>query len=365
MHFAIDHQATGIFLTSMLLIALLKLFFIPSSSFPYLEFSRLKDLKFSSWRSHLAFILKPLHLAAFACLSMAFIDPHFLFPKDSQKSLPSKEIATEGIAIYLALDQSGSMAQSVVTTENGQQHSISKMDLLKQVTQQFIRDHPSDLIGLVSFARVPRVLVPLTLDQNALLKQLAAIQIVKNSEQDGTAMGYAIFKTAHLIAATRHFAEDLPPNEKPPYTIKSSIMIVVTDGFQDPSHLDLGNRLRTMELDDAATYAKSQGVRLYIINIDPALASARYAPQRRQLQAITQLTGGQFYLVNDAQDLKEIYANINRLEKGEIFQDTHLQAADFKTAYMRFSLYPFLIFLGLGCLLTALVLEYQFLKIIP
>lgn len=369
MRFAIDYIAAGILAGTLLIFSLLKIFLFSHFTFPSLAFSRLADLKLSSWRARLNPLTAKLHLAALVCLMIAFIDPHFLFPKSPishKQFLPLREIPTEGIAIYLVLDRSGSMAQSVVAIGiDGQTETISKIDLLKQVTKQFIMNHPSDLIGLVSFARVPRVLVPLTLDRETLLKQLDQIQVVKNPENDGTAMGYAIFKTANLMAATRHFAEDMHQNGKPPYTIKSAVMIVVTDGFQDPSRLDQGNRLRTIELDDAAAYAKSQGVRLYVINIDPALASAQYAPHRRQLQAITALTGGQFYLVNDNQQLQDIYTNIDQLEKGTISQEARLQTLDSKTSYTRFSLYPFFIFVGLGLLLTALFLDSFILKVVP
>lgn len=369
MRFAIDYAATGILLCGLLIAGLLKVFLFSHSLTPSLAFSRLSDLKFSSWRSRLASLPIKLNLAALVCLMIAFIDPHFLLPKSPfshQQSLPLHELPTEGIAIYLVLDQSGSMAESVKATEaNGQRKSIPKIDLLKRVTKQFILDHPSDLIGLVSFARVPRVLVPLTLDQETLIKQLSQIQVVKNPEKDGTAIGYAIYKTTNLLSTTRYFANDLQQEWRPPYTIKSAIIIVVTDGFQDPSRLDQGNRLRTMELDDAATYAKSQNIRLYVVNIDPALSTAQYAPQRRQLQAITTLTGGQFYLVSDTQELQDIYAAIDRLEKGTISQEAHLQTLDQKSAYIRFSLYPLFIWLGLGCLFFAFLLESVVLRRIP
>ncbi len=369
MSFAIDHIATGILLCGLLIASLLKIFIFSHSSTPSLAFSRLSDLKFSSWRSRLASLPSKLNLAALGCLIIAFIDPHFLFPKSPlsyKASLPLHELPTEGIAIYLVLDRSGSMAESVEATgKNGQKEAIPKIDLLKRVTKQFILDHPSDLIGILSFARVPRVLVPLTLDQEALIKQLDQIQVAKDPAEDGTAMGYAIYKTANLLSATRYFANDLQQEWRPPYTIKSAIIIVVTDGFQDPSRLDQGNRLRTMELDDAATYAKSQDIRLYVVNIDPALSTAQYAPQRRQLQTITTSTGGQFYLVSDTQDLQNIYSAIDRLEKGTISQEARLQTLDRKSAYTRFSLYPFFILLGLGCLFFAFLLDSIILRRIP
>ena len=189
--------------------------------------------------------------------------------------------------------------------------------------------------------------------------------MAKSADEDGTAIGYAIYKTANLLAATRHFANDLQQQGRPPYTIKSAVIIVVTDGFQDPSRLDQGNRLRTLELDDAAAYAKSQNIRLYVVNIDPALSTAQYAPQRRQLQKITTLTGGNFYLVNDNQALQDIYADIDRLEKGKITQEASIQARDQKSTFNRFSLYPFFLVLGMICLFSSLFLESSLLRRIP
>ena len=366
MQFSFDHIT--LFIALMTLVGLRFFLFphLPSSSSPHLKFSSLSSFSLSSWRTRFSSLPRKCHLAAFSFLTLAFIDPHFLFPYTqnsvSPAALPS--IPTEGIALYLLLDQSGSMAQPVeIQGKTKQNIPQSKIEILKNVTQQFILDHPSDLIGLVSFARVPRVLVPLTLDRETLLKQLHLIQVVKNQEEDGTAIGYAIYKTAHLISATRHFADELP-KDKRPYTIESAVMIVVTDGFQDPSRLDEGNRLRTIELDDAAAYAKSQNIRLYVINIDPALSSSTYAPQHRLLQKITALTGGQLYLVDTPQDLQEIYHNIAQLEKGKIAAPPKQQQHS-PSSYTRFSLYPFLICLGLCALFFALFLEHFILKEIP
>lgn len=369
MHFEIDPLAVGILLGCLLLIGLLKRTLFFNGASPSFAFSRLDDLKHPNWRSQLAAYPRKLHFAALLLLMAAFIDPHFLWlksPLTHQKQRPIHELPTEGIAIYLALDISGSMAEPVqAVDDNGATQSIPKIDLLKRVTKQFIYDHPSDLIGIAAFARVPRILVPLTLDQEALLKALNHVQVVKNPQDDGTAMGYAIFKTTNLIAATRHFANDLRQGGSPPYTIKSAIIIVVTDGFQDPSRLDYGNRLRTLELDDAAAYAKSQGIRLYVVNIDPVLGSAQYAPQRRQLQAITSLTGGKFYLVDDTHDLQNIYADIGHLEKGTITRQASLQGQNAQLAYTRFSLYPFLIVLALCCLAASLIMESAILRKVP
>lgn len=339
----------------------LSLFFLNNKMSPSLAFSKALDLRQVTWRVRLSSFPGKLHLFAFIFFSLAFIDPHVLTPRAGRGQnnvFPLSSIPTEGLAIYLALDRSGSMAEPV---EGG----ISKIDLLKRVTQQFILNHPSDLIGLVSFARVPQVLAPLTLDHGALLRQLNQIESVKRSDEDGTAIGYAIYKTANLVSTTRRFVNDPEQKGKPPYTIKGAVVIVVTDGFQDPSRLDWGNRLRTLELDDAAAFSKNENVRLYVINIDPSLSTQQYAPQRRQLQRITDLTGGKFYLVSDSQALEDIYREIDRLEKGRIEQKVQVLSKDEKVDYHRYSLYPFFIAMGLLSLLLSLVLEMAVLRRVP
>lgn len=369
MHFTIDYTATVLLMAGLIFVYLLQSVLFSRSPSPSLAFSRLAEIKQRTWRSQIAELPKKLHAAALASLMIAFVDPHFLFQKStmpSKQSSSSHSLPTEGIAIYLILDQSGSMIEAVKASDaKGQTKLIPKIELLKNVTQQFILNHSSDLIGLVSFARVPRVLVPLTLDQDTLLKTLNQMQVTKNSDDDGTAIGYAIYKTANLLTATRHFANDIKEEHRPPYTIKNAVMIVVTDGFQDPSRLDKGNRLRTLELDDAATFAKEQNIRLYIINIDPALSTTEYAPQRRQLQKITTLTGGKFYLVNDSQALSDIYNDINKLEKGTILKPTSNQSIEKESNDKRFSLYPFFLSLGMLCLFLSLLLESLVVRRVP
>lgn len=367
-HFAVDIIASILALLSILALGIFTRGNFSKKIPPSFSFSRVNDLKSPSWRTALVPYSTYLQLAALIFFLLAFIDPHLQMkrsPNLEEMKQPSQQLPTEGIAIYLDLDQSGSMSDKVTATnKEGVKQTIPKIDLLKQVTEQFIKDHPSDLIGLVAFARVPKVLIPLTLDQEALLNQLNQFQVVKKADEDGTGIGYAIYKTAQLIAATRHFSRDLRTEGEPSYTIKSAVIIVVTDGFQDPNRLDQGNRLRTMELDDAAAFAKSQDIRLYVINIDPTFSSPQYAPHRRQLKTITEMTGGKFFLTGDSQSLQDIYQSINELEKNKIPQEALLTSTQ-NELYTRFSLYPFLICLGLVALFSALFLDSYVLRKVP
>lgn len=367
MHLTLDNTASVCTLIAIVLFGWLARKTAAKKIVPSLSFSQVNKLHFSSWKSQWIAYLPFLQYAALLFFLLAFIDPHIegsRAPSSTETSTTSQQWPTEGIAIYLDLDQSGSMSETVTATNaEGVKQTVQKMTLLKQVTTQFIKDHPSDLMGLVSFARIPKVLVPLTLDREALLNQLNQLQVVKKSEQDGTGIGYAIYKTAQLITATRHFSQEANLQQKPPYTIKSAVIIVVTDGFQDPNRLDQGNKLRTMELDDAAAFAKQQGIHLYVINIDPNFSSAQFTPHRRQLKAITEMTGGKFFLVGESQSLQEIYQSINELEKSKILRKVVPEGR--QDVYRRFSFYPFLIMLGLACLISSLLLDFYLLRRVP
>ncbi|CAF22843.1 vWA domain-containing protein [Candidatus Protochlamydia amoebophila] len=330
---------------------------------PSLAFSDLESIDRSSKRrqfSHLPYRLYQLTLF-FWCI--AFIDPHFLFIKNDPLAQPSLPIPTEGIAIYLIVDQSSSMNEKISSNsffERGR--SFTKIDLLKVMAGQFILHRPSDLIGLVAFARVPKILSPLTLDHELLINQLNDLKAINSMEEDGTAMGYAIYKTAHLIVATKHFAQELQKKGKPAYEIKNAIMVVLTDGFQDPNRLDYGNRLRTIELDEAIAYAKNAGIHLYIINVDPKFSSPQFAPHRRQIETLAESTGGQLYLANQEKDLKRVFDTIDRLEKSSLPLDSFSSSPVIKH---RVSFYPYFIAAGLSCLFLAIFLESTWLRKFP
>lgn len=311
-----------------------------------------------------------LALLMFAC---AFIDPRFYTEAmRAEGQGAERRLPVEGIAIYFVLDQSGSMVEEVYA---GGGRRVRKIDLLKDLTKKFIegdstlglRGRPNDMIGLVFFARAARVQAPLTLDHTAILQQLSHFSQVPERDQDGTSIGYAIFKTANMIAATRHYAQELSKEGKPAYTIKNSVMILVTDGLQDPNPLDKGKRLRNMDVPEAAAYAKEQGIHLYIVNVEPKLSTEEFAPYRHIMQRAAAVTGGKFYMVDNRANLGEIYQEIDRLEKSVLPEEARPGAdKDLRPdLYRRISLFVYFLFAGIITLLAALVLDITILRRVP
>lgn len=328
---------------------------------PSLFFSDVGDLKkpsrFLSYWIRLPQVFAGLTLLFFLG---AFADPHFKIPRKEEES-QRPLIPTEGIAIYLALDKSGSMAEEVVFRGlGGGRQTRSKMDVLKEVTAEFIKARSSDMIGVVSFARQADIEAPLTIDRKALQEALKAIDRVSDRNQDGTAIGYAILKTSNLITATRYYARDALKEGRPAYEINDGVIVVVTDGFQDPNPLDYGNSARTIGIEEAAAHALEQGNRLYLVNVDPKLNTRQFAPQRRLMERAAESTGGRFFQAGSGESLQAIYEEINALEVSKIPGRQIVE-----NRYERFSFYPYLIAAGMLFLFLSIFFETTVARRVP
>lgn len=333
---------------------------------PQLFFSDLTVLKreTATWRTQLQKL--PLLLIGIALGSwlLAFSDPHFLVAK---KHNPGR------MALYLVLDQSGSMQEVVQTRDiEGRRIEIPKIQLEKKITQAFVKGdprihlagRPDDMIGLVAFARTARVLTPLTLNHAAVMAQLEKLDVEKNKEEDGTAIGYALYKTANLIAATQSYARTGIGSDQPSHSMQNATIILITDGFHDPSILDAENSLRTIDPLEAAKDAKEKKVRIYIINIDPSMGSDKFIAERHLMQEVADITGGKYFLMNQTTDLGQIFEKIEAAEKTHLGSSESLQALN-KELYQKIPLYPYLIGIGLLALLCGIFLESTLLRRIP
>lgn len=350
---------------------------------PSLGFSRLADLDVPtpSWRVRLWGLPRQLQVAALLFLLLGFANPRVPDQTPLEEASPPSDelreesetqqvqLPTEGVAVFLVLDQSGSMRREVnLVAKDGSVRSMRRMDLLKQVTQQFIRGNaslglagrPDDLIGLLTFARVAEIRSPLTLDHGALLEQLQDLDVVGQRDWDGTAIGYALFKTVNLILATRHYAEELQEKGKPAYEVKSQVVVLVTDGFEEPNPLDRGHPLRTMSLENAADFARENDVRVYIVNVEPAFERPELTEYRKNFTRVARATGGEFFVMSTRNPLHEIYQQIDQLERSRLpsglsaeLEVIRVDAEDQKQLPQHWYSYA-AICIGLGLLLLAI-----------
>ncbi len=280
---------------------------------------------------------KKLYQLSFLLLALSLWD--FRLVKITE-NLSSKE----GIALFLVLDTSGSMNERSFYSRQ-----LSKLDELKEVATQFVKKRPQDLIGLIAFARGADVISPLTLNHSYILSRIPLLSATRQADQDATSIGYALLKTLNLIETTEEANKE--------YKILSKVIILVTDGFENPSKDDLNNPLRSASLATAAERMKNAHIRLYIVNVEADFSlNKELEPQKKQEIEAAQSTGGDVFFVNGDQSLEEIFNTLNALEKSPLPEQTEERLV---------SLSPTLLSLALLLLICAFLLENTYLKRAP
>ena len=270
-----------------------------------------------SLRHRLAWLPAALRLLALALLIVALARP--------REGLEQVVDVSRGIAIEVVVDRSGSMAAPL--GDGGP----TRLDAVKQAVVRFVHGdgaglagRPNDLVGLVTFARYPETVLPLTLSHETLDGFLGGVEVVTDRRDDGTAIGDALA----LAAARLHVAEqELGARggggaDRPVYEVKSKAIILLTDG----SH-NAGERTPAQ----AAELAAGWGIKVYAIGIGVGAPEqtvrtplgtfrlpAGQPVDAAGLQALADRTGGLFRMADDAESLAAIYREIDRLEKSEV-----------------------------------------------
>ncbi len=300
-------------------------------------------------------VLPVLRTAALACLIIAAARP--------QRADESSRVFAEGVAIQMVIDTSGSMWDHDLSPPG---QPMSRLDVVKDVARRFIAGdegtpgRKDDLIGLIRFARYADSVCPLTLDHDAVLETLTTFHYIGEDldkefqramaardlrraqaladqistlrlEDDGTAIGDALALAVERLTDLKRTAgggEQL--------AIKSRVIILLTDGENNTSGLLAGPgqdpRALTREqldqlLDQAADAAAANGIKVYTIlagtgeaegfrRPDGSVVITGRKPVRdAQLRRVATVTGGQYFTARDADALRRVYAEIDRLER--------------------------------------------------
>lgn len=298
-------------------------------------------------RQHFLPLLFWLRVLALLLLIIAAARPQV---RDMTRGIPK-----EGIAIELVVDISSSMDISMPFQDT----TMSRMEVTKQVVEQFASERPDDLVGLITFARYADTICPLTLSHDSLLYFVRELEIESRPNEDGTAFGDAVtLAAARLRTAEERYASE--GDEEADYTIQSKVIILLTDGNNNCGrHLPM----------EGAALAEHWGIRLHTIAItDPPEMKTVQTPdgpvqiekeppvQERILQKMAETTGGIYRRATDEASLRDVYAEINDMETSEI------ESARYHTYKDLFQ--PFA-FIGLLCLLAHTGLATTWLRRIP
>ena len=246
-----------------------------------------------TWRVRLMPLIPILRLLGLAALIVAIARPQSMFSEES--------ITTEGIDIVVAMDVSTSMLAI--------DFQPNRIEAAKKTAAEFIEGRPYDRIGLVVFAGESFTQCPITLDHGVLL------DLVKDADawqlQDGTALGDGLWMGLNrLIDST---------------ALQSKVVILLTDGVQTAGEFapldaaraasDLGVRIYTIGIGSRTTrnipVLDKRGVKIF--ELDPS-----HSLDEETLTQVAELTGGQYFPATSTDKLREIYGEIDQLEKEKI-----------------------------------------------
>ena len=277
------------------------------------------------WLRHSLFVLR---LLALALLIIAIARP--------QSTSRKKNISVEGIDIVLALDVSSSML--------ARDFKPDRLEAAKKIAKNFISKRPDDRIGLVIFSGEAFTQVPLTTD-HAMINDMFR-EIKSGMIEDGTAIGDGL-----ATAVSRLEESDAI----------SKVVILLTDGVNNAGSVDPMS---------AAEIAKLYGVRVYTIGIGsrgyaPYPVQTPFGTQMQQmevqidedlLQKIAKETGGHYFRATGNAKLREIFKEIDKLEKSKI------DIQEFRKKYEMFL--PFAL-IALALFIVEILFRYMVFRRIP
>ncbi len=248
----------------------------------------------SSWKNRFRHLPFTLRLLALSCLIVALARPQKI--NDEQRS------EGEGIDIVLCMDVSGSMGSKDILP--------SRMEVAKEVAIEFVSDRPVDRIGLVIFSGESFTQCPVTTDRNTLITQIRALESRKYLT-DGTVIGEGLATAVDRLSKSES---------------KSKVIILITDGKEDPPETRLIDPLTALEI------AKSKGVKVYTIGMGAMpttiieVTGNKPKPKNTNfdfidedlLRKIALETGGKYFRAKDKEGLKNTYNQIDQMEKSKI-----------------------------------------------
>ena len=245
-------------------------------------------------------------LLGFATLGIGAARPHATVPVPSNPT-----------TIMLAMDTSGSMCSTDVEP--------NRLTVAQQAAVSFIESQDGETkIGLVAFAGVAGLQVPPTTDKDALIKAIDNFTTAR-----GTAIGSAILTSIDSIAAINPTVAgsgvDAESARRSGYA--PDVIVVLTDGANTQG----------VEPETAAEAAAVRGVRVFTIGFGTTTPSQMACTGRQAggwagggprsgfgggmgrnpriideatLQAVAEITGGQYYKAESADQLQEALGDL-------------------------------------------------------
>jgi Ca-activated chloride channel family protein len=247
----------------------------------------------------------------------------------------------EGIDIMLCMDVSTSMLAEDLKP--------NRVQAARNVAVEFISGRPSDNIGLTVFAGEAYTQCPMTVDHAVLLNMLNGMScdmVERGLLEDGTAIGMGIANAVTRLKDSK---------------AKSKVIILLTDGSNNRGDISpntaadiahgFGIRVYTIGVgtDGTAPYPMRVGGRTEYINVPVEIDT-------KTLASIAGKTDGEFYRATNTEKLREVYREIDKLEK------TKMKVSSYSKRYEAFGMF---LWSAVLALIVEILLRATVLKRIP
>ena len=244
-------------------------------------------------RATLSWVPGMLRLCALALLIVVLARP--------RGNLGLVESTKELVDMQLAIDVSLSML--------AKDFQPNRLEVSKSLAADFIQKRPEDRIGLVVFSGESFTQCPMTTDHRVLLNRLDAISI-DNDMKQGTAIGLGLAKAVARLSNSE---------------AKSKVVILLTDGVNNTgqiSPLTAAQMARTFGIRVYAIGVGKQGMALSPVGYD-FFGQLRYGMSPVEIDEalltdIAKQTGGAYFRATNQASLKQVFKEIDRLEKTKV-----------------------------------------------
>lgn len=323
------HNTGFLWLLTLIPAIALWYFFMRKKDAAVLTMSSTRGFKSVSFLSKCKPFLYLLRLLGIAAIIIALARPRNV-------SVSRKTKSNKGIDIVMAIDVSASMLARDLKP--------NRLEALKKVAVNFVDRRPNDRIGIVVYAGESFTQTPITSDKGIIKRTISELKW--GQLEGGTAIGMGLGSAVNRLKES---------------TAKSKVIILLTDGVNNSGNIDP----RT-----ATELAKELGIKTYTIGIgtngmadfpwsrDPRNGKLQFRKQQVEidealLKEIASETQGKYFRATDNSSLKEIYDEIDALEK------TKIEEFKYYNYQEKFRLF---VFLGLGFLVLEFILKNTIFK---
>lgn len=267
---------------------------------PYMGMATVKPflrlpLSWKVWLMHGCFVLQ---LVAIGAMIIALCRPQTHDHYSTSR--------VHGTDIVMAIDISSSMLAT--------DFKPNRVEAAKEVAEKFVNQRDQDNMGLVIFSGESLALMPLTNDRSALINAISSIKA--GDLPDGTAIGDGLSSAINRILSGH---------------AKSKSIILLTDGT---------NNAGDVQPSTAAQIARQKGIKVYTIGVgtngsiqikDPYGFSSTTMETKideQSLKEIASATGGKYFRATDTGMLRQVFDEIDSLEKTILDVDRYTQTEE-------------------------------------